>query len=189
MAAKKKARKKKAMPQDQKTAAVSIRMDPVSKWQLELLSRLERRSMSATIEDAIEARSSATDVPGVGGYDGEVHHEPPTIAQLARVSYSPNDLERLIRLAFDAPALLTYEELRQWEVVKKTAELWHSWAASRFPKEEDFRWDVLSNHLVALQIMIQESAAEPVLSGLPQDELEALGIDLAPITPGGKLPF
>ena len=177
--AKKKVRKKKAMPQGDKTSSVSVRMDPVIRWQLELLSRIERRSMSAVIEDAIEGRAKSTPADGHGEFSE-------TIAQLGAASYSPNDLERLIRLAMREPSLLTYEEVRQWDVIKKTPELWKDEAFDdrRF-NDSDFLWHRLNRHLSTLQILVQEAASERVTEAIPEDEIKALGIKLS----DWRLPF
>lgn len=166
--AKKKVRKKKAMPQGDKTSSVSVRMDPVIRWQLELLSRIERRSMSAVIEDSIEGRAKST----------ESSRQFWTVANLGSGTYSPNDLERLIRLAMNEPSLLTYEEVRQWDVIKKTPELWTDKAfINRTFQDSDFLWSRLERHLPTLQILIQEAASERVTQAIPEDEIVALGIE------------
>ncbi|MEY4683542.1 MAG: hypothetical protein RLZ25_1, partial [Pseudomonadota bacterium] len=75
-----------------KTAGLNLRMSPRCKFNLELLSRKQRRSISSVIEDMATAAMNST-MPGI-----------------AEKLWAPDDAGRVINMAIHSPDLLTHDE-------------------------------------------------------------------------------
>lgn len=96
-----------------KTEALTLRLDPRMKFQIELLSRIWHQSITGVIETAVERAASVVKVSA----DREL-----TITQLTRDVWSPDDAETLIRLAIQAPHLMSFEESCIWAVIEASEE-------------------------------------------------------------------
>lgn len=96
------------------TVSVSLRIDPRTKYLVDLLARDQKRTITGVIEWAIE-RSADQYGFGNGGFG----HEPSFLDMLNQL-WSTDEALRVVRLALARPDLLDYDELRVWETIKAT---------------------------------------------------------------------
>lgn len=120
-----------------KTAGLTLRMSPRCKFNLELLSRRQRRSISSVIEDMATTAMNAT-MPGI-----------------AEKLWAPDDAGRVINMAIHAPDLLTHDEELIVNAIVHEPALWDA-SYERVdpiepaPWEIDFKGGVLDMRLVRL---------------------------------------
>lgn len=175
---KKAAAKKKTARQayEAKTQAVSVRIDPVVKYALDLMARAQRRSVSSVIEWAVIEAAKTT---RLGGAE---HTEIDSIKALADHTYSPNEIERVVWLGICTPDLLDFDERRIWTVIRLTPELWikPNWhRIMQRPNDDvdevDFDWWVFRNNLELLEPIIREAAETDPVKGLSSGALQSIG--------------
>ncbi|MGY0504291.1 hypothetical protein [Luteimonas sp. e5] len=158
------ATKKKAAPapaRKSKTDALSIRIDPRMRYGLELLARLQRRSVTGVVEWIIEcALRSETIMVHPDG-------DPVPIEMAIAQTWSPFPMERVANLGRYFPALLTYDESLYWHVIEHTTSFWDGNELS----------PLLTEHWEELTPLIEASAEDGFPSGLRDNEVaEAIGI-------------
>lgn len=112
------AKKAPPKPPERKTETLSLRIDPKTRYGLELLSRLQRRSATGVVEWSL---MTAFLSEGVRDADGRGS----SIADAMDTLWQPDEPSRLIAMAFFYPALLTYEEERIFAVIKATDDMWY----------------------------------------------------------------
>ena len=93
-----------------KTEALTLRLDPKMKYQIELLSRIWHQSITGVIENAVgrvsrEIETKLTDNKSM------------SISVLADIAWAPDDADRIVRLAALAPHLLSHDEACIWSVI------------------------------------------------------------------------
>lgn len=115
------------------TVAVGIRIDPKIKFALDIMGRLQKRSLTAVIEWAISQTiaNQATD------FDGG------TLASTLDKIWSTDDAVRTVNLAIHMPEALTYDELRIWETIRSSNYFWHEYPDGSFG--DDFNRLILGN--------------------------------------------
>ncbi|RON53123.1 hypothetical protein [Pseudomonas frederiksbergensis] len=96
------------------TVSVGIRIDPKIKFALDIMGRLQKRSLTAVIEWAI-SNAIAQQTLDVDGR---------TLATVLDKVWSTDESGRLVLLALNLPEALTYDELRIWETIKATSGFW-----------------------------------------------------------------
>lgn len=96
------------------TVSVSLRIDPRTKYLVDLLARDQKRTITGVIEWAIERSASQ-----YGFENGGFGQEPSFLERLDHL-WSTDEALRVVRLAIDRPDLLDYDELRTWETIKAT---------------------------------------------------------------------
>lgn len=96
------------------TVSVGIRIDPKIKFALDIMGRLQKRSLTAVIEWAI---SNAIAQETVGP-----HAE--SMADVISNVWSTDESTRFVLQCFHLPQSLTYDELRVWETIRSSAEFW-----------------------------------------------------------------
>ncbi|CRM35283.1 hypothetical protein [Pseudomonas sp. 37 R 15] len=96
------------------TVAVGIRIDPKIKFALDIMGRLQKRSLTAVIEWAISQAIAHQNVDGSKAALGEVIDG----------IWSTDESIRFVKLCFDLPQALTYDELRTWETIKVSPVFW-----------------------------------------------------------------
>ena len=96
------------------TVSVGIRIDPKIKFALDLMGRLQKRSLTAVIEWAISNAISQQ----VGGPDGSA------VSEIVDNVWSTDDAVRFVNLCYHLPEALTYDELRTWETIKASKIFW-----------------------------------------------------------------
>lgn len=159
---------KKKSQASSKTDALSIRIDPRLRYGLELLSRVQRRSVTGVVEWAIENALRTEQVDPLSEYSS-------TFAQAVTSTWSPNEPERLQNLAKNYPDLMTYEESRLWRVLAETEPL-RAGTGSR----STLLMSVVNQQWEKLKPLLQEAAERPVLVGLTEEALKAGGVDPDP---------
>jgi hypothetical protein len=91
-----------------KTEVVTLRLDPKTKFGLELLSRKQYRSLSSVVEWAINyALQNGTE--GIEDLDN---------------IWDVEEADRLVKLAILQPNLLSYEEQLVWKIIKEHGYFW-----------------------------------------------------------------
>lgn len=100
------------------TVSVSLRMDPKTKYLVELLAREQKRTITGVVEWAIERAAGQ-----VRFNDSDFGLETNFLVELQRL-WSTDESLRVVRLALAKPSLLDYDELRVWETIKATPEFW-----------------------------------------------------------------
>lgn len=96
------------------TVSVGIRIDPKIKFALDIMGRLQKRSLTAVIEWAISQAIAHQNVDGSKAALGEVIDG----------VWSTDESIRFVKLCFDLPQALTYDELRTWETIKVSPVFW-----------------------------------------------------------------
>lgn len=97
------------------TVSVGIRIDPKIKFALDIMGRLQKRSLTAVIEWAISQAITNQQLDSEGG----------TLSSAIDRVWSTDESIRLVKLAYHMPEALTYDELRIWETIKATGYFWH----------------------------------------------------------------
>ena len=94
---------------------LSLRLDPRSKYLIDLLSRHQKRTITGVIEWAVE-RAGAEAI-----FDSE--HGINFLEAINNL-WSTDESVRLANLALARPDLLDYDELRIWETIKVSPGFW-----------------------------------------------------------------
>lgn len=102
------------------TVSVGIRIDPKIKFALDIMGRLQKRSLTAVIEWAISNAIANQKIDTT--YAVEV-----SLAAVLDKVWSTDESTRLVMLCFDMPQALTYDELRIWETIKVSSYFWHKY--------------------------------------------------------------
>ena len=99
------------------SVTLSLRLDPRSKYLIDLLGREQKRGLTAVIERSVERAAADTFLMSEGG-EG--------ISFLAMVDqiWSTDEPTRLCNLARLRADLLTVDEMRIWETVKISPGFW-----------------------------------------------------------------
>lgn len=97
------------------TVSVGIRIDPKIKFSLDVMGRIQKRSLTAVIEWAISNAIAQQTTSAQG----------PTVADLVDEVWSTDEALRFINLCFSAPEVLTYDEMRIWDTIKFTPFFWN----------------------------------------------------------------
>lgn len=159
-----------------KTAGLTLRMSPRCKFNLELLSRKQRRSISSVIEDMATTAMNAT-MPGI-----------------AEKLWAPDDAGRVINMAIHAPDLLTHDEELIVNAIVHEPALWDDsyetidqildkkgFGIEPAPWEISFRGGILDMRLVRLhwQTIIAVAEQEKYPGELSDEILKADKSDLS----------
>lgn len=167
MATKKPAPSKKTP--DRKTEVLSIRIDPRTRYGLDLLSRLQRRSATGVVEWVVQEAFAREEFES---YDNGSF----TVAEVMDDLWRINDIERLVALALRKPQLLTFEESRKWAVLKGTKAFWKTGSTSRHIDFSSFNWDLVLPLWERIEPLIDEAVERPVIRGLSDEELAEVGV-------------
>lgn len=109
------------------TVSVGIRIDPKIKFALDLMGRLQKRSLTAVIEWAI---SNAIAQQIAGPFDRPM-------SEIVDDIWSTDEAARFVNLCYNLPEALTYDELRVWETIKASALLWKSKGSGNWGTTKD----------------------------------------------------
>lgn len=115
------------------TVSVGIRIDPKIKFALDIMGRLQKRSLTAVIEWSISQAIANQMTDSDGG----------SLANTLDKIWSTDDAVRTINLAIYMPEALTYDELRIWETVRASGFFWHEYPDGSFG--DDFARLILGN--------------------------------------------
>lgn len=100
------------------TVSVSLRIDPKTKYLVDLLAREQKRTITGVIEWAIERAAGQ-----ISFKDREYGLDTTFLVELESL-WSTDESLRVVRLALAKPSLLDYDELRVWETIKATPAFW-----------------------------------------------------------------
>lgn len=111
------------------TVSVSLRIDPRIKYGIDLAARIQKRTVTGVVEWAVER--ALADVKMPIDFMVEGHHGKPELPAPQSVFdavtdrlWSPDEATRVIRLAFEYPSLLTFEEGLIWESIRLSPPFW-----------------------------------------------------------------
>ncbi len=130
------------------TVSVGIRIDPKIKFSLDLMGRLQKRSLTAVIEWAISSAIA----------NQRVEIDPTVKLPLDLVVdriWSTDESTRFVKLCFEMPQALTYDELRKWETIKTSSFFWYTRPDGSYEVDEEYidlaavrnGWDSLADHV------------------------------------------
>jgi len=108
------------------TVSVGIRIDPKIKFALDMMGRMQKRSLTAVIEWAIANAITQQDW---------AHEEP--FSEVIDKVWSTDESTRFVMMAFFMPQALTYDELRIWETIKATGFFWKTYPDGTWQVAED----------------------------------------------------
>jgi len=109
------------------TVSVGIRIDPKIKFALDIMGRLQKRSLTAVIEWAISNAIAQQALDFDGG----------TLSKVLDDVWSTDESVRLVMLAIHLPEALTYDELRVWETIKASSYFWIPYGDGSFGNDPD----------------------------------------------------
>lgn len=127
------------------TVSVGIRIDPKIKFALDIMGRLQKRSLTAVIEWSISQAIAQQSID----FDGT------SLASALDKIWSTDESVRLINMAFHMPEALTYDELRIWETIKASSYFWIEYPDRSYSTEQDRlsmfivtdNWDKIIEHV------------------------------------------
>lgn len=103
-----------------RTEVVTVRFDPRLKYLAELAARKQRRPLSSFIEWAVD--QTVSQIALTQNYDG--NDLTVTEADKSFRLWDPDEADRVVRLAFKLPELLTHEEQVLWKLIRRTGYFW-----------------------------------------------------------------
>lgn len=144
------------------TVAVGIRIDPKIKFALDIMGRLQKRSLTAVIEWAISNAIAQQSLD----FDGN------TLSSVLDKVWSTDESARLVMLAHHLPEALTYDELRIWETIKASDYFWHTYPDGSFGN--DFNRLVLSRVRAAWKETldhVEKHKSSPTIVAMTPDDI------------------
>jgi len=109
----KSARKKRGGGKLSRTETVTVRLDPKLRYLAGLAARRQRRTLSSFIEWAIEDSLEKVNI-----FDDR-RGTRKSVADEAFTLWNIEEADRFVKLAFEYPDLLTYEEQFLWKLIKE----------------------------------------------------------------------
>lgn len=145
------------------TVSVGIRIDPKIKFALDMMGRMQKRSLTAVIEWAI---SNAIAQQTYRGPDE-------TFADVIDKVWSTDESTRFVKMAFYMPDSLTYDELRTWETIKASGGLWNKLADKKTwmisPEHINYGWVRLCWESILLHV--EKHKSSPTVVPIKDDDL------------------
>jgi hypothetical protein len=120
-----------------RSETVTVRFDPKLNYLCELAARAQRRTKSSFIEWAVAESLKSVNLPEVFEHVDFDEYRPATLQERSSALWHIDEPDRLVALAFNAPALLTHEEQVIWKFVRENGYLWRG----QFKKGE-WKWNV-----------------------------------------------
>lgn len=99
-----------------KKEVMSLRIEPKLRYLIDLAARVQRRNITNYVEWALEESLKHVDIGDIP-YESSIQH-------LSDYLWSLSEAKRFIRLATYRNDLLTYEEQKLWNVIKKHSYLY-----------------------------------------------------------------
>lgn len=106
-------KKRKSKVGTPRTEVFAMRFDPKLKYLAEIAARRQRRSLANFVEWAIEQALNTTYIVDPNDFN----NNGVTIADSSSTLWALDEADRLIKLAFKYPDLLTYDEQLIWRVI------------------------------------------------------------------------
>ena len=149
---------------------VTVRFDPRLKYLAELAARKHRRPLSSFIEWAVEQTVSHI----VLRQDRHGTDVTVTEADLKFHLWDPDEPDRIVRLAFNYPELMTLEEQVLWKLVCETGFLWKGSFVGNPPvwgwiaDKQSIIWERLREHWTLIREVAAGRKSPTDLPGLPK---------------------
>ena len=110
------------------TVSVSLRVDPAIKYAIDIAARIQKRTVTGVVEWSVEKSLAEVHMPTdfmVAGRSAPELPKPESVIEAVKDRlWSPDDAIRLVRLAFEFPSLLTFEESLLWESLRLSPPFW-----------------------------------------------------------------
>ncbi|NMZ25210.1 hypothetical protein ACSHWC_18020 [Pseudomonas fluorescens] len=144
------------------TVSVGIRIDPKIKFALDIMGRMQKRSLTAVIEWAISQAIAQQTLD----FDGN------SLSTVLDKVWSTDESSRLVQLAIHLPQALTYDELRTWETIKATSFFWLAYG--------DGSWEARPDRLLSENVRsswteilhhVEKNKASATILPMTMDEL------------------
>lgn len=120
---------------------LSLRLDPRSKYLIDLLARQQKRTITGVIEWAVERAGTEAIFDNENGLN---------FLEVIDSLWSTDESMRLANLAQARPDLLDYDELRIWETIKASPDFWYKndWGNTSLDTTTlQEHWDSLLEHV------------------------------------------
>ena len=124
-----------------RSETVTVRLDPKLNYLCELGARAQRRTKSSFIEWAIADSLGSVALPEVTAFDGSSEV---MLKERASELWHVDEADRLVALAFIAPALLTHEEQLVWRVIRENGLIWRG----GYNAQNEWSWRVAEDALI-----------------------------------------
>lgn len=157
-----------------RSEVVTVRLDPRLKHLADIAARKQRRTLSGYIEWAVEQSLNLV-VLTESGPDGI----PYTVEAAERFYklWDVDEAERLAKLAFNFPELLTYEEQLIWRLVRDCGAIWYgdyggpgeTWQWRVRPSS--LNWNAYREHWPKFKAVVQSGASLDTLPKWPKTEI------------------
>ena len=131
-------------PNKKKSEVVTVRLDPRLKYLAEIAARKQRRTLSGYIEWAVEQSLKQVLLHEGDGYNG---NDNITVADAQNniVLWDVDEAERVTKLAFHFPELLSYEEQLIWRLVRDCG---YVWKGSYKNPDNEWMWTIDESKIV-----------------------------------------
>lgn len=110
-------KKRSGSSKQPRSETVTIRLDPKMKYLAEIAARKQRRTLSSFIERAVERSFEGVTLLDYRLENSPNMREDKTLVGLSHSLWSPDESERLLRLAILCPELLSEAEEEIWNCV------------------------------------------------------------------------
>ncbi|WLI17060.1 hypothetical protein [Pseudomonas wuhanensis] len=143
------------------TVSVGIRIDPKIKFALDIMGRLQKRSLTAVIEWAIAQAIAQQSVD----FDGS------NLSTVLDKIWSTDESSRLVQLAIHMPEALTYDELRIWETIKATEHFWEQYSNGSRSTESRLLASHVRSFWQEILDHVERNKASPTILPMTDDDL------------------
>lgn len=137
------------------TVAVGIRIDPKVKFALDIMGRLQKRSLTAVIEWAV--------TKAIAEYQID---ENDSLGDKINEIWSTDEVVRTTRLVTKLPQAATYDEMRIWDTIRNSPDLWDEDVLDEATLHRN--WRALLSHVDESK---HWSTAEPFVVPVSRSEL------------------
>ncbi|PZQ37142.1 hypothetical protein [Pseudomonas ceruminis] len=148
------------------TVSVSLRVDPAIKYAIDIAARIQKRTVTGVVEWSVEQALSDVKMPVDFMVLNDQHKpempDPQSVMDAVKERlWSPDEAIRVVRLAFEYPSLLTFEEGLIWESIRLSPPFWRYTprVITDASPWKNARLDVLSKYWPDLIQRIQEAGS------------------------------
>lgn len=142
----------------EKTASMTVRLDPKLKYGLEILARKQYRNLSSLVEWSLNKALSDPE-------DG--------LPDLDKI-WDVYEADRLVKLALYKPELLNFDEQKIWKLIKENGACWKGgyvatvWTWSLC--EQNVYWSTIREHWEVFKKVAAGDGNEDMLPKLPEKD-------------------
>ncbi|MGY3027161.1 hypothetical protein ACVWXR_004996 [Pseudomonas lurida] len=143
------------------TVSVGIRIDPKIKFALDIMGRLQKRSLTAVIEWSISQAIASQTTDADGG----------TLASSIDKIWSTDESVRMVNLAINMPEALTYDELRVWETIRSSEYFWNTYPNGSFGDNFDrLELNLIRSNWALIQYHVEKHKSSPTVVPMYDDD-------------------